>query len=368
MKITLPIPPEPLGKPSLADRFWDRTPEQHAFALAKNAVIAGDFDPDRIKLIAVESGVDLFETFRAKWVDLLEEVVFHLGGDVKYEGHEQAFIANVIRSFAIKREEAEQAVMKASRRIFTDLAARVAAKRELTDADVAALDHAGRRLGLTESAREEIVSEACWRVIERHALAIRDDGLVNDEEWSDLATLLRKLRMNVNRGGPIFRDVLLARDRWRVMYGELEPVACPDLTLQKNESVYFRGEADWYEYRKVRQRVDYAGISGRFRIAKGLSFRYGSIGYSAPSVDELKLIRSGELVLTNKRAMLMSSLGDNKAIRWSAVLRVSMESHNTFELEKATGKSPVIDVRGATVGNPFLSAQIACRLLEGSAG
>jgi hypothetical protein len=76
------------------------------------------------------------------------------------------------------------------------------------------------------------------------------------------------------------------------------------------------------------------------------------VGYRAPSVDELKLIRSGDLVMTNKRVILLSTIGDNKSIRWNAVVRVSMESHNTFELEKATGKSPVIDVKDAT--NPKL--------------
>lgn len=160
----------------------------------------------------------------------------------------------------------------------------------------------------------------------------------------------------------------MANRRWKVLHGPLEPHDCPDLTLQRGEEVFFRGEADWHEYRKVRQRVDYGGLTGRFRIARGLSFRYGSMAYRAPSVDELQLIRSGDLVMTNKRVILLSTIGDNKSIRWSAVVRVSMESHNTFELEKATGKSPVIDVKSATVGEQFLSAQMAYRLLEQSAG
>lgn len=368
MGIRLPLKTEAFEEPSVADRLLGRTPAQHAFAKAKNAVIAGEFDAALIRDLAAASGVDILGTFHDRWVALLEDVVVALGSDARYDGVEKELIARYVKAFAIRREEAEGAVAKASRRIYLELVRRAVSDGELTDADRDALMAAAKRLSIGEADVNRLASEAIQPLVEEMCASLRDDGLVTDEEWNRFTRTLRQLSVVHNPNHELFAGVALAHERWRVLHGAIEPHECSDLTLQKGEEVFFRGEADWHEYRKVRQRVDYGGLAGRFRIARGLSFRYGSIGYRAPSVDELKLIRSGDLVMTNRRVILLSAIGDNKSIRWNAVVRVSMESHNTFELEKATGKSPVIDVKDATIGHRFLAGQLAYRLLELSAG
>lgn len=368
MGIRLPIKTEPFEEPGITDRLLRRTPAQHAFAKAKNAVIAGEFDAAMIRNLAAESGVDILGKFHDRWVALLEEVVVALGSDERYDGTEKEFIARYVKAFAIKREEAEGAVARASRTLFKAVVARLVADGELSDADKEELQKACKRLAVPREEISTLAAEVVSPMVVEQVTSMQQDGLISDDEWSRVQEMFRKLSVVYNPALPFFAELETAHRRWRVLHGPLEPHDCPDLTLQRGEEVFFRGEADWHEYRKVRQRVDYAGIGGRFRIARGLSFRYGSVGYRAPSVDELKLIRSGDLVMTNKRVILLSTIGDNKSIRWSAVVRVSMESHNTFELEKATGKSPVIDVKDATIGHPFLAAQMAYRLLESSVG
>jgi hypothetical protein len=238
---------------------------------------------------------------------------------------------------------------------------------ELSDADRDALLAAAKRLGVPDDDVNTLAAEVASPLLSKLVERLNADGLVSDVEWDELWTTLRKLRITADPLPPFIQELAMANRRWKVLHGPLEARDCPDLTLQRGEEVFFRGEADWHEYRKVRRRVDYGGLAGRFRIARGLSFRYGSIGYRSPAKDELQLIRSGDLVMTDKRVILLSAIGDNKSIRWSSVVRVSMESHNTFELEKATGKSPVIDVKSASVGDQFLSAQMAFRLLVRSA-
>lgn len=367
MWIKLPLETEPFEQPGTMDRLLGRTPAQHAFARAKNAVIAGEFDPAMILKLAAETGVDILGKYHDRWVALLEEVVVALGSDERYDGAEKEFIARYVKSFAIKREEAERAVARASRTLFKGVLARLVADGALSDADKEEMQRAAKRLAVPPEEIYPLLGEVISPMVMDVARSLQEDGLVSDDEWERLQTMLDKLSATYDPASPFFAELALAHERWRVLYGPLEARECPDLTLQRGEEVFFRGEADWHEYRKVRQRVDYAGLTGRFRIARGLSFRYGSVGYRAPSVDELQLVRSGDLVMTNKRVILLSQIGDNKSIRWSAVVRVSMESHNTFELEKATGKSPVIDVKSASVGHRFLAAQMAYRLLELSA-
>ena len=367
MGIRLPMTPEPFEKAGLGDTLLGRTPAQHAFAKAKNAVIAGEFDEAIIAAIARESGIDVLGRFHDRWVELLEEVVTALGSDERYDGQEKEFIARYVRAFLIAREEAEGAVARAGRRIFKTVAARLITDMELSDADRDALYATARRLGVPRSDVDPLLAEVATPLMQTLIERLNADGLVSDTEWDELWAATTKLRLTADPNAPFIQELAMANRRWKVLHGPLQAHECPDLTLQRGERVFFRGDADWHEYRKVRQRVDYAGLTGRFRIARGLSFRYGSIGYRSPSKDELLLIRSGDLVMTNKRVILLSAIGDNKSIRWSSVVRVSMESHNTFELEKATGKSPVIDVKSASVGEQFLSAQMAYRLLEQSA-
>lgn len=364
MRMQLSIPLEPLKEKGVLDRMRGREPAQHAYAHAKNLVITGDFSADAIRKLEGESGIDLAMEFAAEWDALLEEVAFQLGKDCRYEADERAFVAEVVKAFRVSRARAELALGRASARIFAHILVGRIEGDTLSEKDVADLDAIARKLGLSEDGKVKAMVATLKARVEQSLGNALADGMVSDAEWESFLALCRNLRVNISNLGELEQAVALARDRWRVLHGTMTPSPCPDLKLGKDESVYFRGPAEWYEYRKVRQRIDYGGFSGRIRIAKGLSFRYGSVAYRAPSVDELLLIATGDLVLTNKRALFLSAKGANKSIPWRSVVRVSMNSHNEFVLEKATGKSPVLNVTGATVGHRFLCAFVAERLLE----
>lgn len=91
----------------------------------------------------------------------------------------------------------------------------------------------------------------------------------------------------------------------------LSPVTNPPIILKKNE------EADLVlngillrEPRAVRQ--TYGGYGGpTFRVAKGVSFRLGSVAAHSESHEELRDIDKGTLVLTNKRLIFIGSKRTN---------------------------------------------------------
>lgn len=87
----------------------------------------------------------------------------------------------------------------------------------------------------------------------------------------------------------------------------LSPIPNPPIILKKKEIAYLvLGNIALHEPRAVRQ--TYGGYAGpTIRVAKGVSFRVGSVAARSESHDELRNIDQGSLVLTNKRMIFTGS-------------------------------------------------------------
>lgn len=87
----------------------------------------------------------------------------------------------------------------------------------------------------------------------------------------------------------------------------LAPILNPPLILKKNEEAcVVLGDIIFMEPRAVRKtRGGYAGPT--IRVAKGVSFRMGSLASQSESHEELRNIDQGTLVLTNKRLIFIGS-------------------------------------------------------------
>ena len=87
----------------------------------------------------------------------------------------------------------------------------------------------------------------------------------------------------------------------------LKPIPNPPIILKKNEEAcVVLGNISLLEPRAVRQTIGgYGGPS--FRVAKGVSFRMGSVAARSESHDELRNIDHGTLILTNQRLIFIGS-------------------------------------------------------------
>jgi hypothetical protein len=121
---------------------------------------------------------------------------------------------------------------------------------------------------------------------------------------------------------------------------ELESVHS-DINLQKGEECYvIIDSANWHELRSMRQRVGYSGYSTSLKVAKGFYLRSGSYNTRSYSTDEMKLIDTGTLYLTNKRIIFTGSK-KNSNIRLNKILNITPYI-DAVEIDKETGKSPVL--------------------------
>lgn len=368
MSIHIPIPHDKLkkGGGGLLDHLtFGAISKGNAFAEAKNLVLSGELSAARLTEICKGYEVDIAAEFRKEWGTLLEELVYFFAEDGTFDQEERAYVKLYVQLFRIPKEEFEKAYQEGVKRSFKERIAEALSDCKLVTREDERLRMLAKTFALSDDTRVALYRDAASQIFNDRLMRICEDGLISDDEWSGLEQLAKDLRANVANWHEIEQTVKFARERWRVRHGEMRPCPHPGVKLKPKEIAYFVGRAGWYENRKVRTGgISYGGITGRYRIAKGLSFRFGSLSYSAPSVDRLILIGEGTLFLTNQRAILVGDNGDNKSVSWRDVLTVNVNSHNEFELEKGRGKSPVISVLGASFGEPLLAPWYAIRLLN----
>jgi len=126
-----------------------------------------------------------------------------------------------------------------------------------------------------------------------------------------------------------------------------------DLNLQKGEKCFFQSNAKWYEYRSVTKRVNYGGVTTRIKIIKGVYYRTGSLNVNRVTNNELKLINSGNIFLTNKR-IIFTGNEKNSIIKMDKILSFTPYADGV-EIDKETGKNPTIILDNAEVFCMMLS-------------
>jgi hypothetical protein len=171
------------------------------------------------------------------------------------------------------------------------------------------------------------------------AKIIADQRLSPDDE-KEMAAIASSLQIK-----PITDDTDQATLDKLKRYWALEnlelPTIEPNIALQKNEHCHMKMDGvQWYELRRVRQKVSYSGYSASFKVAKGFYLRSGSYSPRTYSTDEMTLIDTGTLYLTNKR-IVFTGHSKNSNIRLEKILQIIPDADGV-EIGKETGKSPVL--------------------------
>ena len=136
------------------------------------------------------------------------------------------------------------------------------------------------------------------------------------------------------------------KEKWIIENGELKIVQVP-INLQRNEQCYFATWVDWLENRTVTKRINYGGPTARIKIMKGVYYRLGSIGVQRITSEEVHLIDSGQLYLTNKRIIFVGGK-KNSNIPLNKILSINPYSDGV-EVEKDSGKSPIFKLNNADI-------------------
>ena len=126
-----------------------------------------------------------------------------------------------------------------------------------------------------------------------------------------------------------------AVERFRLEKKTLVPVST-SYNLQRNEICYASIAAEAAEIRTRTVRVAYSGPVMRIRIAKGLSYRMGSIRAVPDRREYVQSLGKGELAITDRR-VIISLPNKSIAIRLANILEVEYFSDGV-KIHKTSGK------------------------------
>lgn len=328
---TLNLPYLPPAIPRLFQRLTGRAPRRNAYVDTYNALAAGRFGPAVIAEIAQRYAFDPVEEFAADWEALLEEVVLQLARDGVFDDEERAFLKAYVRVLRVPKEAGQRAYRRGARRAFHAIVMDQFNAGALDRIAERRLKSIARTFGLKDTALEGGIRSAATAHVRAFADDILSDGMVSDAQKAEFEQLVAALDIDQGVVTSLRRRLADAHERWAVVRGTPPSTRPTDLRLPKGEAVYFRGAAEWHETRK------------------------------ADGVEALQRLATGQLLLTDRRAMFIADRGDNKSVPWEKTVRLRA-SGDMLEFERERGKSPVIRVTTASFGRLDVLPQLARRL------
>ncbi len=182
--------------------------------------------------------------------------------------------------------------------------------------------------------------------------AISDQRLSEDEEKQ-----LEKITKNLNVNLQIDNKTQNILDKyklfWKIENGDIPIIDC-NLSLPKNEFCYFRAVCDWYEIKKVTKKINYSGVSASIKIMKGVRYRVGSITPVRVTSEEMVLIGSGSIFITNKKIQFVGS-NRNSNIKIQSIVSFTPFSDG-IEISKTSGNNVILKYRNAEISHVILSS------------
>ena len=201
-----------------------------------------------------------------------------------------------------------------------------------------------------------IAEEAVKSIMSNTISKETESGSLSPNGYDNVLTTAKRLNVNLQIDIKTGNTLSKLRQYWTIENEEL-PIVNASISLQKAEVCHYQNSCRWLEHRKVTKGVSYSGVSGSFKIAKGVRYRVGHIKPQRITVDALTEIDKGTVFLTNKRIIFMGA-NKNSNIKYSSVLSIVPYSDGVG-IEKDSGKSTILICSDADI-----MARILARLNE----
>ena len=207
--------------------------------------------------------------------------------------------------------------------------------RTLTQEDKTRIAGIVSDFDLPEILRAAIYKEEVLAVVQAAFNEAVADKRLTDEEDAKIAAISQNLGIDITHDGKTQQSLERFRLLARIDNGQLTPLDAP-VILQRGEQCYAKFACSLHELRTVTKAVSYHGPSGRIRIMKGLSWRYGYVNVNRVTSEQLKEIDAGTLYVTNKR-LLFNGAKKNASLPLKKVIHFTLFA-DAIQIEKDSGR------------------------------
>lgn len=294
----------PLKTQSLLQRLARRRPPENAFVEIQNLLATTAFaDLAASQIINILSEYEVpREEAMPTLTGLYEQALRYDVRDGSLSPEERAGLKQLRYVLDLDDAAANQAEESVLRSTYRDALQKALIDEHLSDDEKKKLDEMTDNFDLpVEVVRELYKAEVLAVMQKAFNQATADRRLTADEE-SRLVQMGENLGIRIEHDEKTQRVIERFKLLARVDAGEL-PVIQSNVILQRGEACHAQFACNLHEKRTITKRINYQGPSGRIRIMKGLSWRYGSVSVSRVTSEELRRIDSGVLYITNKRLL-----------------------------------------------------------------
>jgi hypothetical protein len=331
-------------KPNFFQRLFKQEPKENAFIELNNLLAKKNLKEIRIEQIEEISSkykVDLRLKFLDRLKELYERYLKKCFADNVLTDEELEDLNLLKHLLLLKDLEINELHNKLGGDIYKKNYEEAISKGTLEKSKEEFIDKLQQNLKLPDSVANKISSESRNQFMDIQLGKIVEDGKISPEEWEELNAIAKNLNVDLKIDEGSKSKLERMKLYWLIENGEL-PTKQVDINLQKSEQCYFTIYADWLENRTVTQRINYGGVGYRVKIMKGVYYRAGSVKVQRITSEQLLLIDTGKVYITNKRIIFVGNK-KNSNIQLNKVLSVSPYIDGVG-IEKDSGKSPILRV------------------------
>ena len=332
---------EKLLQPSFFQRLFKIEPKENAFIEVNNLFASKplrEVKSYEIEAISVKYKVNLRKRFIGRFKELYLRYLQQSISDKIITDQEVIYQNYLKKLLMLTDSEVEEIHDQLAGEIYKKSYDEVISDGKIEKSEEIFLDELQKNLRLPTITHENISTESKQKFMQLQFDKIVADGKISPDEWVGLTTMAKNLDDDLKFDEKTKTKIEKLKFYWLIENEEL-PIITVSINLQKNELCYFASRVDWLENRTVTKRINYGGPTARIKIIKGVYYRAGSMGVQRVTSEELQLIDSGQLYLTNKRLIFVGNK-KNSSIQLSKVLSINPYSDGVG-VEKDSGKSPI---------------------------
>ena len=333
-----------LKKPNFFQQIFKKLPLENAIVEINNILASrnlNDIKIEEIENISAKYNVDLHKRFLTELKGLY---LIYLN---------ECFLDNILTDDELKELSSLRHLLSLTdsdvNSLHNELASTIYKKNydaaissgQLEQSQKEFIDNLQKNLHLPDDIANKISSESRKHFMDMQLHKIVEDRKISPDEWNEFTAIAKNLNVDIQIDAATKNQLDKFKLYWLIENGNLPPIQI-DINLQKNEQCYLSINAEWLEHRTVTQRINYGGVGYRVKIMKGVYYRAGSVKVQRITSEELQVIDSGKVYVTNKRLIFVGHK-KNSTIQIGKILSLTPYSDGVG-IEKDSGKSPILKV------------------------
>ena len=342
-----PVKKHELLKPNLIQRIFKTVPKRIALIELTNFIAAGE--PKELELPTAEQILgkyrfDARKVFKSELLRLFRDFILYYLADLKLSSDEKANLSALKALFNLKDKEVQQIFADVGKGLYKQEVEKAVADGQLTEDERKHLAALKQELTLEETLADKIYKSVSSTFYTKKLSDAMADERISADEEKELAVIRESL--GITDEPDEYTKGLYDRYKlyWLIENGDIPAIAKDQLKihLPRGEECYFISDIVWNEPRRRKYNVSYGGMTYRYKIAKGLYFRMGSLDLKPMADEEMTPIDSGTLYLTNRRLIFMGARG-SKNIKLQRILDLELFKDGVL-IKKDAGKSPFLKI------------------------